>query len=116
MKVRFYIVSLLLLFVSLTNAQIKNTVTFVADMTVLIDNGFDPADHQLTIEGLNWDNGEVSVVGDRQLTLDPQNPSQYKTQLVLTSAAGMVVGDTARWKFKGSPNEAFYDGGWEAGD
>jgi hypothetical protein len=98
------------------SAQIKNTVTFNADLTDLIADGWNPAENTIRIEGLNWDNGDVQVTGERQLSPDPNNPNIYSTTLEVTSAATQAVGDSARWKFKAGPDAQFVDGGWESDD
>ncbi len=105
---------LLVLISCVSFAQVTNTVTFVADISVLSEQGFTPGTHGLKLEGLNWDNGDISVVGDREMLQDPNNAMHYTVTLEITTTPDMVVGDSARWKFKAYPDEDFVDGGWES--
>ena len=45
---------------------------------------------------------------------DPNNAMHYTVTLEITTTPDMVVGDSARWKFKAYPDEDFVDGGWES--
>ena len=93
-------------------AQVTNTVTFVADLTNLISEGFDPATDTLEVMGLDWGQmGAATVTGDRFLTVDPENSNLYQTTLTIT-ADTLSVGDSLRWKFHGYP-EANFDPPWE---
>lgn len=117
MKKMYVVLSLMMLiFVSVANAQMTNTVTFKADVSALYENGWDPAVHTIKIEGLNWDNGDVAVTGTRDMVQSEDDTTIYVTTLEITSATNMAVGDTARWKYKTGPDDAFVNGGWEAGD
>ena len=114
-KITYYLlVTLFFMGVSL-KAQVTNTVTFVADMTDLISQGFDPATDTLEIRGLDWDDGaDVTVTGGRFLTVDPNNANHYQTTLTIVTTANIAVGDSLRWKFHGYPENKF-DPAWEPG-
>jgi hypothetical protein len=97
------------------NAQQTNTVTFIADLTDMISQGFDSATDTLEIRGLDWDDGaDVTVTGDRFLTVDPGNSNLYQTTLTIVTTANIAVGDSLRWKFHGYPENRF-DPAWEPG-
>ena len=114
MKKLFYLLFVAgLLSISL-NAQVTNTVTFVADLSTLIADGFDAATDTVEIKGLDWgDMAAAEVTGDRFLTVDPENANLYKTTLTIT-AATLTAGDSLRWKYHGYP-EANFDPAWEPG-
>lgn len=115
MKKIFYLLFVAgLLSISL-NAQVTNTVTIVADLTDLISQGFDSATDTLEVQGLNWDAGaDVTVTGDRFLTVDPGNANLYQTTLTIETTVNIAVGDSLRWKFHGYP-ESEFDPAWEPG-
>lgn len=114
MKKLFYLLFVAgLLSVSL-NAQVTNTVTFVADLSALMEAGFDSATDTVEIRGLDWgDMAAADVTGDRFLTVDSENANLYKTTLTIT-AATLTAGDSLRWKYHGYP-EANFDPAWEPG-
>lgn len=115
MKKIFYLIFVASLLSFTLNAQVTNTVTIVADLTDLISQGFDSATDTLEIQGLNWDDGDdVTVTGDRFLTVDPENANLYQTTLTIVTTANIAVGDSLRWKFHGYP-EANFDPAWEPG-
>lgn len=94
------------------NAQVTNTVTFVADLTTLISEGFDPATDTVEVRGLDWGQmGAAAATGDRFLTVDPENSNLYQTTLTIT-ADTLSAGDSLRWKFHGYP-ETEFDPAWE---
>ncbi len=117
MNKRFFLLFLLIAAdIHLLNAQITNTVTFKADITELLTQGFTPGTHTLRVEGLNWDNGNIAVSGDRNMAQDPNNLNTYVAVLNISGDANTHIGDSARYKFKGGPDNAFVNGGWESGD
>lgn len=116
MKKLIYLIAALTLLISSQSfgqATITNTVTFAADMTQLIADGFDPAEDIIQVEGLVWDAFTTTVEGDPVLTLDAGNI--YKTTLIITTDA--AEGDSLRWKFRAIDPEGtkFVNGGWEGG-
>ena len=115
MKRSIFFTFVMMMFVGISlQAQITNTVTFVADLTDMISQGFDSTTDTLEIRGLDWEGTDGAVTGDRFLTVDPNNANLYQTTLVISSAADHAVGDSLRWKFHGYP-EANFDPAWEPG-
>ena len=105
----------LILAASSLSAQQTNTVTFIADLTDMISQGFDSATDTLEVRGLDWDSGaDVTVTGDRFLTVDPGNSNLYQTTLTIVTTSNIAVGDSLRWKFHGYPENRF-DPAWEPG-
>ncbi len=103
----------LVLFSFTANAQVTNTVTFVADLSVLIPEGFDPVSDSIEVAGLDWDNGDdVTITGDRLMTVDPNDANLYMATLTIETSANLVVGDSLRWKFHAFP-DANFDPSWE---
>ncbi len=102
-------------FISQSFAQVTNTVTFVADLTDLLDQGFDPTSDTLEIRGLDWDDGDdVTVTGDRFLVQDETDTHLFKTTLTIATSATYAGPDSLRWKFHGYPENRF-DPAWEPG-
>ena len=114
-KLTFLILAAFILVASGLNAQQTNTVTFIADLTDMIAQGFDSATDTLEVRGLDWDSGaDVTVTGDRFLTVDPGNANLYQTTLTIVTTSNIAVGDSLRWKFHGYPENRF-DPAWEPG-
>jgi hypothetical protein len=111
MKKTIYLFFVSLMLISITaTAQVTNTVTFQADMSALIAEGFDPATDTVEVQGLNWDNGtDVTVTGDRFMTLDGSTAS---VTLTIATTSALAAGDSLRWKFHGYP-DANFDPSWE---
>ena len=115
MKKIFYLLFVASMLSFTLNAQVTNTVTIVADLTDLLSQGFDSATDTLEVQGLNWDAGaDVTVTGDRFLTVDPGNANLYQTTLIIETTVNIAVGDSLRWKFHGYP-DANFDPAWEPG-
>jgi len=79
-------------------------ITFQADMTDLLEAGFDPNIHFLELRGgfNDWAGGDV-------LQPYPINDSLY----VITKEITGVAGDTVEWKFRAYPGQYFVNNGWE---
>ncbi len=114
MKRSIFFTFVMMMFVGISlQAQITNTVTFVADLTDMISDGFDIAADTVEIRGLDWDSGDdVTVTGDRFLTVDPGDANLYQTTLTIVTTENIAVGDSLRWKFHGYPENKF-DPAWE---
>lgn len=97
------ILAVLLLFSCATVGSAQTTITFQADMSVLIAAGFSPATDSIVVNGsFNGWNSQVRM----QPTA---NPNVYSYQL----NAGAFVGQTLQYKFKAFPNARFLNSGWE---
>ncbi|MCF7797782.1 MAG: T9SS type A sorting domain-containing protein [Lentisphaeria bacterium] len=84
-------------------------VTFQADLTAFIENGwFDPQnpDHQIVVNGdfNGWNATEVMTPLD-------ENPNVYTYTVAIVNNPGAEI----RWKFRMSPAYLWQDSGWEIG-
>jgi hypothetical protein len=81
-------------------------ITFEADMTSLLSQGFNPATDSIEVRGdtspLNWSPGS-------NLTQDLLDPSLFKVTLAFTG----TVGTTVQWKFHADPQSKFANTGWD---
>jgi hypothetical protein len=81
-------------------------ITFEADMTSLLNNGYNPAVDSIEVRGdtppLNWGPGA-------NLTQDLSNPALFKVTLSFTG----TVGSTINWKYHCDPQSNFANTGWE---
>ena len=84
-------------------------VTIVADMSDLLNQGFNPSTDSIEVRGdtspLNWGPGVL-------LSQDLLNPTQFKVDLTFTGEVGTVI----NWKFHCDPQSRFTNTGWEGGD
>ncbi len=92
-------------------AIVTNTVNFNVDISTLAATGFDGSKDSIMVMGLNWDgNGQcLSPDADRKLVENFLVAGQYTTSLQIKGA----LGDSLRWKYKGYPDPAFTNNGWE---
>lgn len=111
---QFLIVLFLCSFISLT-AQVTNTVTFQIDMSGMLEGGFNPETDSIKVEGLVWDDGGVTVEGNRTLLPSEGDETLYVTTLVINSGPNLTVGDSLRWKLFTWPSDMIINGGWEGG-
>jgi len=83
----------------------SRTVTFQADMTQLLQEGYDPNIHALELRGSfnGWAAGDT-------LLPDIENYNLY----VITKEIAGTTGDLIEWKFKANPSAYFTDNGWES--
>ena len=86
------------------NDPVPANVTFQADMSVLISQGWDPAVHFMELRGgMNgWAAGDV-------FQEDLTDPMLYTFTKEITAQVGAMQ----EWKFKANPDEDFNNGGWE---
>jgi len=84
-------------------------ITFVADMTELLNEGFVPGSDSIEVRGdtepLNWGPGIL-------LEQDLISPDLFTVTLQFTG----FPGDAVQWKFHCDPADLFSNGGWEPGD
>jgi|GEM_PF-2904925 len=82
-------------------------VTFQADMTNLLAQGFNPEIHFMEIRGFfnGWASGTV-------LRPNHENPTLYEYTHTFEYHPDSLVA----WKFKANPDEEFTNGGWDDGD
>jgi hypothetical protein len=84
-------------------------ITFVADMTDLLNEGFVPGSDSIEVRGdtepLNWGPGIL-------LEQDLISPDLFTVTLQFTG----FPGDAVQWKFHCDPADLFSNGGWEPGD
>lgn len=116
MKKMYYLFAVvLLLFTAQAIAQTHNTVTFQANMTTLLNEGFDPDTDTMTVQGLNWDSFTTTIEGSRNMTVNQTDPNIFQTELIINTAA--QPGDSLRWKFRAidPEGEKFVNDGWEGG-
>ncbi len=89
-------------------AGVTHKITFVADMTTLISQGFTDANDSLFVRGdtspLNWGPG-------LKMTKQLLNPKSYSVQLTFTVA----VGGQINFKFFAQGKDNFSNTGWETG-
>jgi len=97
------------------SAQVTNTVTFQIDMSGMLEDGFNPVTDSIMVEGLVWDDGEVTVTGDRTLLPSEGDATLYVTTLEINSGPNLTVGDSLRWKLFTWPSDMITTGGWEGG-
>lgn len=92
-----------------TTAGITVTITFQADMSDLLNQGFNPATDSIEVRGdtypLNWGPGSL-------LQQDLVDPTLFTAALQFTGTAGSTI----QWKFHADPQSKFTNTGWEAGD
>ncbi len=81
-------------------------ITFQADMTALLNEGFNPATDSIEVRGdtspLNWGPGVL-------LQQDLISPTLFKVTLQFTG----VVGTPIQWKFHCDPQSKFANTGWD---
>jgi hypothetical protein len=81
-------------------------ITFEADMTSLLSQGFNPATDSIEVRGdtppLNWGPGV-------NLSQDLANPALFKVTLAFTGTAGSTI----QWKFHCDPQNKFANTGWD---
>ena len=95
-------------------AQVTNKFVFQADLSALIGTGaghFDPATDTLIIQGLNWDDAGVVVVGSRAM-VRVGTTNHYVDTLTVTKNTA----DSARWKWQAIPASKFQNSGYESVD
>lgn len=111
---KMLVLFVILFFGSLIQAQVTNKFVFNADLTALIGTGaghFDPATDTLVIQGLNWDDAGVVVVGSRTM-VRVGTTNNYVDTLTVTKATA----DSARWKWQAIPASKFQNSGYESAD
>jgi hypothetical protein len=81
-------------------------ITFEADMTDLLGQGFNPSTDSIEVRGdtspLNWGPGT-------NLSQDLANPALFKVTLTFTGTVGSTIG----WKFHADPQTKFANTGWD---
>jgi hypothetical protein len=84
-------------------------ITFQADMTTLLNQGFNPATDSIEVRGdtypLDWGPG-------KQLQQDLADPTLFTADLEFTGTPGSPI----QFKFHCDPQAKFTNTGWEAGD
>jgi len=87
------------------DAPLTANVTFQADMSVLISQGWDGTMNTMELRGgMNgWAAGDV-------FQEDFTDPNLYTFTKTITASPGAVQ----EWKFKANPDEDFNNGGWES--
>jgi Secretion system C-terminal sorting domain len=111
---KILVLFVILFFGSLLQAQVTNKFVLNADMTSLIGTGaghFDPATDTLLIQGLNWDDAGVVVVGNRTMVRVGTTNNYVDTLTVTKNTA-----DSARWKWQAIPASKFNNSGYETVD
>ena len=85
---------------------VEANVTFQADMTTLLSQGWDDNTHFLELRGgvNGWSAGDV-------FEQDLLDPNLYS----FTKSISAVPGSMHTWKFKANPDENFNNNGWETG-
>jgi len=94
---------------------VTNTVTFYADMSKMLADGFNPETDSIRIQGLVWDDPGTTYTGNPIFVPDESDPTLYKTTLEISSGAVLGVGDSLRWKFFTWPDAKIIGGSWEGG-
>ncbi|MBT4383346.1 MAG: T9SS type A sorting domain-containing protein [Candidatus Marinimicrobia bacterium] len=79
-------------------------ITFQADMTELLDFGWDGSTHFLELRG-----GMNGWAAGDNFEEDLLDPALYS----LTKEVSAYVGDTLEWKYKAGPDESWNNNGWE---
>ena len=117
MTSKHYLFLIALLFCSVVSltAQVTNTVTFQVDMTGMLEGGFNAQIDSIMIEGLVWDDGAVTVEGERTLSPSAGDTTLYETTLIIGSGPNLNIGDSLRWKLYTWPSDMIINGGWEGG-
>ncbi len=98
---------------SVVTIQVTNTLNFTVDLSNIYGTGsgyFDPDVDQLRLEGLDWV-GAIVIAdqSERVFTEDPFSPGIFHTTMVIQG----VEGDETKYKCKASPEEDFFNWGWE---
>lgn len=85
---------------------VEANVTFSADMSILLAQGWDMETYSMNIMGTltNWDTG-------LPMAPDLIDPNIYS----LTATVLAIPGSMQEWKFRAFPGENFTNGGWEVG-
>ena len=99
---------------SMLQSQVTNKFVFNADMSALIGTGaghFDPSTDTLIIQGLNWDDAGIVVVGNRAM-VRVGTTNNYVDTLTVTKATA----DSARWKWQAILASKFQNSGYESAD
>jgi Secretion system C-terminal sorting domain len=94
---------------------VTNTVTFYADLSKMLTDGFNPETDSIRIQGLVWDDGSTTYLGNPIFSPDENDPTLYKTTLEIYSGTVLGVGDSLRWKFFTWPDSRINGGSWESG-
>jgi hypothetical protein len=85
------------------------TITFQADMSKLLDQGFNPATDSIEVRGdtypLDWGPGKI-------MQQDLTDPTLFTVALQFTGTPGAPI----QFKFHCDPQSRFTNTGWEAGD
>ncbi len=99
----------LVYFNNVTSLGITVNITFQADMTNLLNEGFTPGSDSIEVRGdtfpLDWGPGKL-------LDQDLINPQIFTVTLSFTG----VPGSTINWKLHCDPANSFTNGGWESID
>ena len=87
------------------DAPVTANITFQADMSTLLGQGWDNTVHTMELRGgvNGWAGGDVFVE-------DLQDPNLF----TLTKEVFLQPGTMNEWKFKANPDANFNNGGWEA--
>ncbi len=92
-----------------TTTGVTVTITFQADMSKLLDQGFNPATDSIEVRGdtypLDWGPGKM-------LQQDLTDPTRFTVDLQFTGNPGTPI----QFKFHADPQSRFTNTGWEAGD
>lgn len=98
----------LVYFNDVSTVGITVNITFQADMTQLLNEGFVPGTDSIEVRGdtspLNWGPGIL-------MSQDLINPNIFTVTLTFTGNAGSII----NWKFHCDPANSFTNGGWESG-
>ena len=94
--------------VRMPDTEMTADVTFQADVTDMLDKGFNPSTDKLYVLGgfNDWAYNEEWVTQPDLIT-----PTLFTLTHPITAMPGTEFG----WKFRGGPAENFADGGWEGG-
>lgn len=99
----------LVYFNDVSSLGITVNITFQADMTNLLNEGFTPGTDSIEVRGdtspLDWGPGVL-------MEQDFIDPTLYTVTLAFTGEPG----NTIQWKFHCDPANSFTNGGWENGD
>jgi Secretion system C-terminal sorting domain len=89
-----------------TTAGITVNITFQADMTALLNEGFNPSTDSIEVRGdtypLNWGPGTL-------MQQDLVDPTLFTVTLQFTGTAGSTI----QWKFHCDPQSKFANTGWD---
>jgi hypothetical protein len=92
-----------------TTVGVTVTVTFQADMSKLLDQGFNPSTDSIEVRGdtspLDWGPGKI-------LQQDLTDPTLFTVDLQFTGNPGTPI----QFKFHCDPQSRFTNTGWESGD